>query len=94
MATQCSRMGLGGIMGRKAVKPCGTVAALRRHYKRNEPVCEACAEARRQRTAEDYAKRSGRWAPSSGPDRRMIRNGLPEFRPYVYRGLGYDTLGD
>ncbi|HEV2372086.1 MAG TPA: hypothetical protein VGS19_07955 [Streptosporangiaceae bacterium] len=23
-----------------------------------------------------------------------IRNGLPEFRPYVYRGLGYDQFGD
>ena len=21
-----------------------------------------------------------------------VRNGLPEFRPYVYRGLGYDQL--
>ena len=23
-----------------------------------------------------------------------VRNGLPEFRPYVYRGLGYDIYGD
>lgn len=23
-----------------------------------------------------------------------IRNGLPEFKPYVYQGLGYDQYGD
>ena len=23
---------------------------------------------------------------------RPLRNGLPEFRPYVYRGTGYDQL--
>jgi hypothetical protein len=23
-----------------------------------------------------------------------IRNGLPPFKPYVYRGLGYDQYGD
>lgn len=74
------------------LKPCGTPAALRRHYKRKEPVCDLCAEARKRQTAADYARRSGRWAPSSGPDRREIRNGLPEFRPYVYRGTGYDVL--
>lgn len=75
-------------MPKNSFRPCGTVAALRRHYKRKEPVCDACAKARSQRIAEDYAKRTGRWATSSGPDCREVRNGLPEFVPYVYRGAG------
>ena len=37
---------------RKAeLKPHGTLAALRRHEKRHEPVCDACRAARRDRDA-------------------------------------------
>jgi hypothetical protein len=34
-----------------------------------------------------------RWRHGArGPVPVEIRNGLPPFRPYVYRGLGYDQL--
>ncbi len=62
-------------------QPCGTPAAARRHYRRGEPLCEACAQAARR-------KRSGGRAGSQVADFREVRNGLPEFRPYVYRGAG------
>ncbi len=37
------------------VMPCGTSAAARRHRRRGEPVCPACATAERVRRA-DYAR--------------------------------------
>lgn len=80
--------------GATELQPCGTPAALRRHYKQKTPVCDLCAVVRKQMTAVDYARRTGRWAPSSGPEQRPIRNGLPVVANYVYRGLGYDVLDD
>lgn len=63
-------------------RPCGTRAAYRRHLRRSERPCPACLEA--ERVAQPGT-------PSARPDRpREIRNGLPEHRPYVYRGRGYD----
>lgn len=35
-----------------ALKPHGTVAAARRHYRRNEKPCEACLWAQNQAAAE------------------------------------------
>jgi hypothetical protein len=70
--------------------PCGTSAAARRHRRRGEPACEACLQAERLR----IAQQRGGTAPSSlSIDRRHVRNGLPEFRPYVYRGTGDDIYG-
>jgi hypothetical protein len=71
------------------LKPCGTAAAARRHYRRGEPLDQAClAAARRQ-----YAETRGRGgAPEQFSAPRETRNGLPEFRPYVYRGTGEDQL--
>jgi len=37
-------------------QPCGTVAAARRHYRNNEPPCEACKNAERER-ARDRRRR-------------------------------------
>lgn len=68
--------------------PCGTSAAVRRHHRRGEPLCEACAAEQRRVGAERKGCASG----NHTPDLREIRNGLPEFVPYVYRGTGYDTL--
>jgi len=66
--------------------PCGTPAAARRHWRHGEPPCEACLAAHRRQKAEALGHDAG----THVPDRREIRNGLPEFRPYVYRGTGYD----
>ena len=67
--------------GRQPEQPCGTTAAAQRHYRRRERLCAAC------QLAVDLARnRLG----TMRPDHREIRNGLPEFRPYRYRGLGYD----
>lgn len=35
----------------------GTARAMRRHERAGEELCDACAEFRRQRNAENYAKR-------------------------------------
>ena len=66
-------------------KPCGTSAAIRRHYRRGEPLDYACLQA--DRVAKDVNPYIA--GPDSKPDPRPIRNGLP-FRPYVYRGRGHD----
>jgi hypothetical protein len=68
--------------------PCGTEAAARRHRRRGEPLDEACRRAARIKAQE----RRGRdpWAFAQ-PDYREVRNGIP-WKPYVYRGLGYDQL--
>ena len=29
----------------KTVKPCGTIAAYRRHLRHNEPACDTCKKA-------------------------------------------------
>jgi len=68
--------------------PCGTAAAARRHGKHGEPLDEACRIAQRLQKAE----RSGERAGNLSVDRREIRNGLPEFVAYRYRGTGQDTL--
>jgi hypothetical protein len=72
----------------------GTEAALRGHYRRGEkPIagwCQACAAYGRRRWAERQGR--ARAAGVLSPDRREVRNGLPEFRPYVYRGTGADVL--
>ena len=63
------------------LRPCGTAAAARRHWRRGEPLDELCLQAARRDRGS-----TGRQAP----DRRARRNGLPAFRPYVYRGTGRD----
>ena len=65
------------------LKPCGTPAAARRHWRKKEPLCEACKQAHRNESA-------ARGLGTCSADHRPIRNGLPEFVPYVYRGTGYD----
>ncbi len=63
-------------------QPCGTRAAYRRHLRRGERACMACLAAERERY------------PAMGralrPETREFRNGLPPFRPYIYRGTGSD----
>ena len=68
--------------------PCGTQSAARRHWRRHEPLDEACRQAARN----EFAGRRGLQAGTQSIDRREVRNNLPEFRPYVYRGTGVDTL--
>jgi len=75
----------------RELKPCGTYAAAQRHYKNSEKLCGPCAEAMRQHVASVRAAR-GRNDGELTPDRREIRNDLPEFRPYRYRGTGEDIL--
>ena len=48
------------------LSPCGTWAAYKRHLKRGEDVCEACAEACRRQARERY-----RADPE--PKRRKVR---------------------
>lgn len=70
------------------LKPCGTPAAARRHWRRHEPLCEACSRAHRN----EQAARGGHDPGVHSFDHREIRNGLPDFVPYIYRGTGYDQL--
>ena len=67
--------------------PCGTPAAARRHWRRGEPLDQACLQAHRN----DRAKRLGYAAGNTQvPDWREIRNGIP-WKPYRYRGTGRDA---
>jgi hypothetical protein len=69
--------------------PCGTPAAARRHWRRGEPLDEACRQADRNRGARCRGYAFGN---TQVPDRREKRNGLPEFRPYTYQGTGRDLF--
>lgn len=44
------------------LRPCGTVAAARRHERAGEPVCDACAAAVKEHNARQYQarKRAGK----------------------------------
>ena len=70
------------------LQPCGTLAAYRRHQRRGEPPCHDCRLANRYKNTQVTGYPSGR--ETRLPDYRETRNGLPPFRPYTYRGLGYD----
>ena len=37
--------------------PCGTLAAVRRHERAKEPLCDACRQARNAKARELYAAR-------------------------------------
>jgi hypothetical protein len=39
------------------LKPCGTLAAYRRHHRRGERVCESCRQAHNRDKADRYAAR-------------------------------------
>lgn len=67
--------------------PHGTASGARRHYKRGEKPCEECKRANRQAKTQATGG-----AGAQTPEIREIRNGLPEFVPYKYRGTGKDTL--
>jgi hypothetical protein len=59
------------------LKPHGTPAGILRHQRRGEPLCDDCLEGQHRRQA--------------GVSRYEPRNGLPEFRPYRWRGVpGWD----
>lgn len=76
----------------RELMPCGTEAAARRHWRRGEPLDEACRQASRVAQRERHG--CDPWDNGHGgdtPDFREIRNGIP-WKPYVYRGLGYDVL--
>jgi hypothetical protein len=60
----------------------GTPAAARAHYRAGEKPCAACRLANNDYKAKDVTGRKLR----QEFDPRPVRNGMPEFRPYVYRG--------
>ncbi len=72
----------------RELAPCGTPAAARRHWRNGEPLDDACLQASRREKADRKGFRDG----AQSAARRETRNGLPEFRPYAYRGTGRDTL--
>jgi hypothetical protein len=62
------------------LKPHGTEAAARRHYRLGEKPCEACRGAASTRHAErNGADPYWRFTPAVPP-----RNGLPDRQPYRY----------
>jgi hypothetical protein len=69
--------------------PCGTPSAARRHHRRGEPLDEACREADNNAKAQRRGRAHGN---TQVPDRREVRNGLPEFVPYRYNGSGADAF--
>lgn len=44
----------------RQLKPCGTVAAARRHQKAGEPLCALCAPVWAKHQHEMYEKRKGK----------------------------------
>lgn len=68
--------------GPQPTEPCGTAAAYRRHLRHGEPPCDECILADRERQAD---RRNGEMGTLSS-DNRLIRNGLPHFKPYIYPG--------
>jgi hypothetical protein len=42
----------------RQLAPCGTFAGYQRHRRRDEPVCDACREAARLRSAQQRADRA------------------------------------
>lgn len=71
-------------MSRHPTEPCGTPAAAKRHWRKNEPLCPACRTASRL----DSADRKG-YDPltaSGAPDHRDLRNNLPVLAPYYRNG--------
>ena len=80
--------------GPQPEQPCGTPAAAKRHARRGEPPCPACAQAGRLAQAQRRGSDPYGTSTRAVPDLRPVRNGFPEFRPYVYRGLGYDIYED
>lgn len=68
--------------GPPVTRPCGTPAAYRRHLRHREPPCDACIMAARRAAAD----RDGGEANTLSLDRRPVRNGVPEFIPYIYPG--------
>jgi hypothetical protein len=64
------------------LKPCGTPAAYRRHYRRGELPCPAC------RGADARRKPGSRGAGAVPADDGPARNGLP-IVPYAYRARTY-----
>lgn len=58
------------------VKPCGTLAALRRHYRRGEPVDEACREAQSRAKSDYYAKQDPVLCLDCGELKRARTRGL------------------
>jgi hypothetical protein len=45
---------------RQNLRPCGTPAAIARHYAHGEPLCEACGAVRKERRAAEYARKKQR----------------------------------
>lgn len=43
----------------RALKPCGTLAAARRHQRKSEPLDDACRAALAEHAREQYRKRKG-----------------------------------
>lgn len=70
--------------------PCGTLAAYRRHQRHKERIDYDCLQASQRAAMDKEPNATGR---SLTPDPREVRNNLPEFRPYVYRGTKRD-LGE
>ena len=69
-------------------QPCGTTGAYRRHIRNGERPCDDCRKAQK-------AYRSARAAGMDAelvPITRELRNGLPEFVPYIYRGCDRDEV--
>ena len=80
--------GLGQSWDDYKLKPHGTLAAYQRHLRKHEHACYPCMQA----DARDRAERLGsEYKGPKVPDPRRARNGLPVFRPYIYRGTGADA---
>lgn len=52
----------------RELKPCGTLAAYRRHYLHGEKPCEPCAEANRAYQKELYRQRNPNPRPTGRPE--------------------------
>lgn len=62
-----------GMKPNRKLKPCGTVAAARRHQRAGEPLCDPCADAMRE-----YRER-GRERPAVAPESPVTaRAGVPD----------------
>jgi hypothetical protein len=68
---------------------CGTDAGYQRHRRRGEQPCYPCLQGQARRNAD---RTGSEFRGPQIPDMRRVRNGLPEPRPYIYRGSGCDAF--
>ena len=70
----------------RELRPCGTVAAYRRHIKAGEPACEACLIANRAQNTRYWRSRAAGGLPSHAPEGAHLAPCFGNPGPWDERG--------